>query len=155
MSFEDTKILEFNQLQKSNKTPFITFASFESLIERTDGCKNKSSTRKLGKPVPCEYLMSMIRTFDGIENKHDVYRGEDCMRNFCESLRQLVMKTTNFERKKMMPLTKGKKRNQGNGKAKTYNICKNSSNMNIIMIKLKTIVTILLNTEVLKIAKVI
>ena len=26
-------------------------------------------------------------TFDGIENKHNVYRGDDCMKMFCESLR--------------------------------------------------------------------
>ena len=53
MSFEDTKILEFNQHQNSDKTPPIIFADFESLIKRIDGCKNESSTTKLGKYVPC------------------------------------------------------------------------------------------------------
>ena len=37
---EDTKILEFNQCQKSVKIPFITYAVFECLIEKTDGCEN-------------------------------------------------------------------------------------------------------------------
>ena len=27
-----------------------------------------------------------------LENKHDVYRGEDCMKRFCESLREHPMK---------------------------------------------------------------
>ena len=36
MPFEDTKILEFNQYQKSDKTPFIIYADFESLIEKID-----------------------------------------------------------------------------------------------------------------------
>ena len=26
------------------------------------------------------------------ENKHDVYRGKDCMKTFCEFLREYVMK---------------------------------------------------------------
>ena len=30
--------------------------------------------------------MSTIWTFDGTENKYNVYRGKDCMEKFCESL---------------------------------------------------------------------
>ena len=36
----DTKILEFNQYYKSDKTPFIIYADLASLIEKIDGCKN-------------------------------------------------------------------------------------------------------------------
>ena len=37
---EDTKILEFNQYQKSYKAPFVFFfADLRSLIEKIDGCK--------------------------------------------------------------------------------------------------------------------
>ena len=39
MPFEDTKISEFNQCQKSDKTPFIFYADLERLIEKIDGCK--------------------------------------------------------------------------------------------------------------------
>ena len=45
--------------------------------------------------------MSTIWIFDGIENKHDVYRGEDYMKKFCESLREHAMKMINFEKKKI------------------------------------------------------
>ena len=44
--------------------------------------------------------MSMIWSFNGIENKHDVYRGEDCIKSFCKSLREHNMKIINFEKKK-------------------------------------------------------
>ena len=50
MPFEDVKILEFNQYQKSDKAPFITYADLECLIEKTDRCKNNpenSSTTKI------------------------------------------------------------------------------------------------------------
>ena len=40
MPSEDTKILEFNQYQKSDKAPFIIYADLERVIEKTDGCKN-------------------------------------------------------------------------------------------------------------------
>ena len=37
---EDTKILEFNQYQKSDKAPFIIYVDLECLIEKIDGSKN-------------------------------------------------------------------------------------------------------------------
>ena len=33
-----------------------------------------------------------------IENKHDVYRGKDCMKMFCEFLRQHARKIINFNK---------------------------------------------------------
>ena len=40
MVSEHTKILEFNQYQKSDKAQFIIPANLECIIEKTDGCKN-------------------------------------------------------------------------------------------------------------------
>ena len=42
MHSEDTKILEFNQHQKSDKAPFIIYADAECLIEEIDRCKNNT-----------------------------------------------------------------------------------------------------------------
>ena len=39
MPSEDTKISEFNQNQKSDKAPFITYAYFECIVEKIDGSK--------------------------------------------------------------------------------------------------------------------
>ena len=39
-----------------------------------------------------------------MENKHDVYRGEDCMKKFSEFLREHAMKIINFKQKKKMKL---------------------------------------------------
>ena len=50
--------------------------------------------------------MSKIFSFRSIENKHDVYGGKDCMKTFCEFLREYAMKITNFKKKKMKLLTK-------------------------------------------------
>ena len=40
MPSEDSKILEFNQYQKSYEAPFIIDADLEWTIEKMDGCKN-------------------------------------------------------------------------------------------------------------------
>ena len=40
--------------------------------------------------------MSTISSFRSIENKHDVYRGKDCMIKICEYLREHAMKIINF-----------------------------------------------------------
>ena len=83
MPSEDTKILEFNQYWKSDKTPTTIYADIESLTEKIDECKNnseKSSTTKVGENIPCGYSMSTIWTLDSIENKHEIYRGEDYMK---------------------------------------------------------------------------
>ena len=36
--------------------------------------------------------MPTISSFKNIENKHDVYRGKDCRKKFCESLREHIIK---------------------------------------------------------------
>ena len=94
------------------------------MTERIDGCKNnfeKSSATKVGEPIPCEYSMSTIWTFDGIENKQDVNRGEDYMKKFCESLIENSMKIINFEKKKIIPLTS--KQQESYKKTKICFIC--------------------------------
>ena len=102
MPSEDTKILKFNQYQKSDKAPFIIYANLECIIEKIDGCKNNlenSSTTKVSKHIPSGFSMSIISSFRSIENKHDVYRGKDCMKKFCEFLREHAMEITNFKKK--------------------------------------------------------
>ena len=83
MPSEDTKILEFNQYQKSDKAPFIIYAGLECIIEKIDGCKNNpenSSTTKINKHIPSGFSMTAISSFRSIENKHDVYSGKDYMK---------------------------------------------------------------------------
>ena len=40
MPFEDTKILEFNMIQKSDKALFFVYANLESSVGKIGGCKN-------------------------------------------------------------------------------------------------------------------
>ena len=89
----DTKILEFNQYQKSDKSPFIIYADLECKIKKIDRCKNNpenSSTAKVSKHIPSGFSTSTISSLRSMENKHDVYRGKDCKEKFCEFLREHI-----------------------------------------------------------------
>ena len=66
--------------------------------------------------------MSTISSFRSIENKQDVFRGKDCMKKFCESLREHTVKIINFEKKKIKLSTKEQQESYKN--AKICYICK-------------------------------
>ena len=52
--------------------------------------------KKVSQHVPSAFLMPTICLFRSIENKHDVYRGKDCMKKFCESLTEDEMRIINL-----------------------------------------------------------
>ena len=57
----DSKISEFDQYQKSDKTALIIYANLEYLIKKIDGCKNNpensSTTTKVSEVFQClQYL---------------------------------------------------------------------------------------------------
>ena len=125
MSYEGTKILEFEQKEKSDKAPFIIYVDLECLIEKIDGCKNNSknsSTAKLGEDIFISFSISTKISFKNIGNKHGVCRVKDCRKNFCVSLRQHALKIINFKKKKMKLLTNEKQKSYQN--LKTSNTCK-------------------------------
>ena len=71
MTSEDTKILEFNKYQKSDRTPFIIYADLECIIEKIDGCKislENSSITKVSEHIPSGFSISTISSFRSTEN---------------------------------------------------------------------------------------
>ena len=125
MPHEDNKILEFNQYQKSDKAPFIIYADLECIIKKIDGRKNNpenSFTTKLSEHILSGFSMSSISSFRSIETEHDVYRDKDCMKKFCEFLREHALKIINFKKKKIRLLTKEQQESYEN--AKICYICK-------------------------------
>ena len=79
MPSKDTKMLEFNQYQKLDQASFIIYADLKCIIENIHGCANKpekSSRTELGNHKPLAFSIS---TFENRQNKHDVYRGKNCM----------------------------------------------------------------------------
>ena len=101
--------------------------------------------------------MSTISPFKSIETKHDVYRGKDCMKKFYEPLREQALKTIDFKKKKMKPLTK--EQQQSYEKTKICYICKEKFKNKHLkgknIVKFEIIVIIQGNIQVMHIAYVI
>ena len=71
--------------QISDKAPFIIYADLECITKKIDGCKNNpenSSKTKVREHISSGFSMSTTSLFRSIENKHDLYRGKDCMKKF-------------------------------------------------------------------------
>ena len=88
MLSEDTKVLEFNQYQKSDKAIFI-YADLDFIIVKIDRFKKNhenSSTTNVSKQIPSGFSMPTISSFRSIENKHDIYKDKDCMKKLWKKL---------------------------------------------------------------------
>ena len=92
MQSEKNNILKFNQYTKLEKMPYIIYADLEYLAKRIEECENNpelSSTTKVWEHISCGYSMSTIWEFKHIKNKHALDCGKDCMKKFCESLKNM------------------------------------------------------------------
>ena len=67
--------------------------------------KHESYTERKAKQEPSGYALSLICSFDKTKNKHNFYRGRDCIKRFCSDLKELGTKIINYEQKEMIPLT--------------------------------------------------
>ena len=78
-------------------------------IKKIDGSvkyPEKSSTTKIGENILRRYSMSAIWAFDHTENKPSLYCGGNCMKKVCTPVREHATSITDFEKKKILPLTK-------------------------------------------------
>ena len=75
--------------------------------------------------------MSTIWVFHHIENKHTLYRGKDCRKKFCESLREHLKNMIDFEKRNMLPLTKEELKSYQDAKVHSaaHSICNLKLNM--------------------------
>ena len=75
-----------------------------------------SPTTNVGEHVSSSFSMSTASPFKSIGSKHDVYRGKDCMKNFCKSLREHAMAIINFKNKKLKTLKNDQQKSHENAK---------------------------------------
>ena len=112
MPAKDNNIIKYNQGAKSIKLPFVIYANLECLLEKMNTCQNnpnESSTTEINKHIPSGYSIFTHFSFNQTKNKLNHYRGKDCMKKFCKDLREHATKIINYEKKKVIPLTKEEK----------------------------------------------
>ena len=114
MPTKDNNIIKYNHGEKSMKVSFIIYADLECLLEKMSTCINNpngSSTTKINKHTPSGYSIFTSCSFDESKNKLNYYRGKDCMKKFCKDLKEHATRIINYEKKKIIPLTKEEKIN--------------------------------------------
>ena len=75
------------------------------MIDEFKSNPENSSAAKVNNHISSGFSMSTIWSFRSIQNKHDVCKGEDCMKKFCEYLREHGMKMIQFEKENLKLLT--------------------------------------------------
>ena len=108
MPDDDNKILNYVAGKKSLKVPFIICADLECLLLKINGCltnPDKPYTEKKAIHKLSDYSLVTCCSFDKSKNDQQYYRGKDCMKTFCEDLKDQAMKIINHEKKEMMTLT--------------------------------------------------
>ena len=80
--------------------------------------------------TPSGYSWTTCCSCDESKNERGYYRGNDCMKIFCEDLRNQAMKIIDYEKKKMISLTD--EETESYEKQKVYHICQKefSTDMN-------------------------
>ena len=94
---------------KSDKMPYIISAFMETFIKEINWCDNNienSLTTKISEHIRRGHSISTTRSFDHIENKHILCHKKDCLRKICSPLRQQAKNIIDFEKEKLLPLTK-------------------------------------------------
>ena len=93
MPEEGKNILAFQNYQKQMKAPYTIYADFEALVKKMPGCerdpdkKYKSYTEKTEWHEACGYSYIVVKS-DGELTGSKVYRGEEAVKLFLESIMQ-------------------------------------------------------------------
>ena len=102
------KILRYNHGEKSLTAPFTIYGDLECFLKREQYLQNnpeKSYTERKANHERSGYSLSLICSFDATKNRHYIYRGKDCIENFCKPLKELGTEKISYKEKKMIPLT--------------------------------------------------
>ena len=90
MPNKNNKILKYIPGEKSLKVPFTIYADLECLLRKINTCQNnpkKSYTEKKAIHRPSGYSLVTCCSFDKSKNECNYYRGKDCMKMFCNDLK--------------------------------------------------------------------
>ena len=91
----------------------MVYVDLECLLLKQQSCQNNSNepyTERKAIHKPCGYSLGLVYSFDSKEDKHSFYSGNDCIKKFCDEIKELGTKVANYEQKEMTLLTDGENR---------------------------------------------
>ncbi|KAK3718101.1 hypothetical protein QZH41_017198 [Actinostola sp. cb2023] len=86
---EDHTTLQYTEVQKQLKVPFVIYADFESILiehDKSELDRNMSFTQKTQHHQPCGFCYTIVSTVEDYCKPPVVYRGEDAVDTFLENL---------------------------------------------------------------------
>ena len=83
----------------------VIYADFESILSPYGICdKEDVITKKLNKPVPCRYSISLVTNHNN-QSKQTYYCGDATVSTFCKEIRDVAQDLLNIEKKPMQKLS--------------------------------------------------
>ena len=67
--------------------------------------KRREKKQRKAKHKPSGYSLSLICSFDETKNRHKFCRRKDCIKRFCNDLKELATEIINHKEKEMTTLT--------------------------------------------------
>ena len=116
MPDEDNKILNYISREKSLKVPFTIYANLECLLRKINTCSNNPDKSYAEKKATHRPSGVTCCSFHKSKNECNYYRGKDCMKMFCNDLKDQALKIINYRKKEMIPLTNEEKESYENQK---------------------------------------
>src|SRR5260370_3779474 len=101
---KDYNILYFREFEQTMQIPYVMYADFEAILEKTNSEIN-TKTRIIQNHLPCGFSLLVIKGNKKIVH-HSFYRGIDCIEIFLQTLRKISEQIYNklTFKKPMIPL---------------------------------------------------
>ena len=103
MPMWNEELLKHNHGKKLLKDPFVICLDLECLLLKMHSCQNNlenSYTEKKAKHEPSGWTIFTNCSFDKTKNKHDYYRGIDCIEVYCKKLKEHALEKLTMKKKK-------------------------------------------------------
>ena len=106
---KEGSFVEFHNGQNQLKVPFVMYADFEAILKPTKESNfnpEASYTKEINQHIPSGFYLYSIFANGKIENPLKLYRGEDCVEQFCGYIENKAKRLHHmFPEKPMKPLT--------------------------------------------------
>ena len=122
----DNNPLKFKHNVKTTAAPLALYSDLECLLKETEHERkalknNESYTQKVHEQILCGFSLITICLSDSSKNLTSHYRGEYCMKKFCDYIEEHVNTIMNYKKAETINLTRDKSKN--NREQNTYGVC--------------------------------
>ena len=104
----EKKWLYYQDGAKAIRVPFVIYGDMECILKPIDGVDSdpeKPYTRDINKHIPCGVAFYTKFAHGEYDRAMKYYRGEDCVQEFCKTLKEQVHRIVRYKKQAMISLT--------------------------------------------------